>query len=215
MKITLIGATGLVGSAVLKELDERGDTVTAITRHAENIPAGENITAKSVDVRDTAALAEALHGTHAIISAYNPGWTNPNYREDFFVATRSIIAAAKQARVNRVLIVGGAGSLWVNGAQLVDSPQFPEAYRSAAAAVRDYLEELKTEQELDWVFLSPAIEFGPIGATERTGTYRTGLEEPVFDAEGRSRISAADLAIAIVDEIEKPAHHRQRFTVGY
>ena len=101
MKITLIGATGLVGSAVLKELDERGDTVTAITRHAENIPAGENITAKSVDVRDTAALAEALHGTHAIISAYNPGWTNPNYREDFFVATRSIIAAAKQARVNR------------------------------------------------------------------------------------------------------------------
>lgn len=215
MNITLIGATGLVGSAVLEELETRHHIVKAITRHAENVPESEGMKAISLDVRDTDALADALKGQDAIISAYNPGWTNPDYRKDFFDATNSILAAAKKAGVFRLLVVGGAGSLWMNGAQLVDGPQFPEAYRGAAAAVRDYLEEMKKETELDWVFLSPAIEFGPAGDTERKGTYRTGLDEPVFDAENRSRISAADMAIAIVDEMEAPKHHKQRFTVGY
>jgi putative NADH-flavin reductase len=215
MKIALIGATGLVGSAVLEELTVRHHTITAISRHADKVPEGENVTAHSLDVRDTELLAALLEGQDAVISAYNPGWTNPDYRKDFFDASNSIVAAAKQAGVKRVLVVGGAGSLWMNGAQLVDGPQFPEAYRSAAAAVRDYLEEMKKETELDWVFLSPAIEFGPTGPTERIGTYRTGLDEPVFDAENRSRISAADMAIAIVDEIETPKFHKQRFTVAY
>lgn len=215
MKIALIGATGLVGSAVLEELITRHHEVAAITRHADKVPEGEGVTALSIDAKDTAALAEAIRGYDAVISAYNPGWTNPEYRKDFYDASNSIVAATKQIGINRLLIVGGAGSLWMNGAQLVDGPEFPEMFRAAAGAVRDYLNELKKEQELDWVFLSPAIEFGPTGGTERKGTYRTGTEEPVFDAENRSRISAADMAIAIVDEIETPKYHKQRFTVGY
>lgn len=215
MNITLIGATGLVGSAVLEELVTRHHAVTAITRHADKVPAGEGVTAVSLDVRDTDALADVLKGHDAVISAYNPGWTNPDYRKDFYDSTDSILAAAKKAGVTRVLVVGGAGSLWMNGAQLVDGPQFPEMFRGAAGAVRDYLEKMKKESDLDWVFLSPAIEFGPTGPAERTGSYRTGLDEPVFDGENRSRISAADMAIAIVDEIETPKHHRQRFTVAY
>lgn len=215
MNIALIGATGSVGSAVLEELQTRGHDVIAVARHADAIPASERVTPVALDVRDEKALAEAIRGCDAVVSAYNPGWTNPDYRKDFFDASRAIVAAAKDAGVGRLLVVGGAGSLYVNGAQLVDGPGFPEAFRGAAGAVRDYLEELKKEETLDWVFLSPAIEYGPGGTTERTGAYRLGLDEPVFDAEGRSRISAPDMAIAIVDEMEKPAHHRARFTVGY
>lgn len=215
MKIALIGATGLVGSAVLEELNNRHHSVIAIARHTEKITPAENVTILSTDVQNTDALTDAIRGCDAVISAYNAGWTNPHYRDDFLNASRSIVSATKEAGVPRLLVVGGAGSLWMNGTQLVDGPQFPEAYRDAASAVRDYLNELKAEKELDWVFLSPAIEFGPTGETERKGTYRTGLEEPVFDAEGRSRISAADMAIAIVDEIENPTHHKERFTVGY
>lgn len=215
MRIALIGATGLVGSAVLEELRTRGHAVVAIARHADKIPASSNIVPAPIDVLDGDALAHALTGCDAVISAYNAGWANPNYRDDFFAASRGILAAAKKAGVPRLLVVGGAGSLSIGGKQLVDGPDFPAAFRDAAAAVRDYLDELKQEQDVDWVFLSPAIEFGPAGPTERTGTYRTGLDEPVFDAEGRSRISAADMAIAIVDEIEKPAHHKRRFTVAY
>lgn len=216
MKIALVGASGLVGSAVLAELKERGHEVTTITRSASSVPQDGAVTSVEIDVLNNGStLAETLKGHDAVISAFNAGWENPNYVEDFARASKLIQDAVKQAGITRLLVVIGAGSLYVDGVQLVGSPQFPEDFRDKAGAVRDYLNELKEETELDWVALSPAVNFGAGGTTENRGTYRTGKDEPVFDANGVSDISPADLARAIVDEIEHPAHHRERFTVGY
>lgn len=216
MKLALIGATGFVGSAALKELVSRGHNVTAIVRQAGTIEDSDNITPVTVDIMDTAPLAEALVGHDAVISAYNPGWANPNYVEDFARGSQSIQDATKQAGVNRLLVVGGAGSLYTkDGVQLVDTPDFPAELRPKAAAVRDYLNVLKNENDLDWTMISPAVEFGPTTPTERRGEYRLGDDEPVVDENGVSTISPADLAVAIVDEIESGTHHKARFTVGY
>lgn len=213
--IALIGGTGLVGSAVLTELTSRDVDVTAIIRTPGKITENQHVTPVVADVYDTAALTDSLRGVDIVVSAFNPGWTNHDYVADFARGSSSIQAAARAADVSRLIVIGGAGSLYAGGTQLVDTPDFPEAFRAAAGAARDYLEVLTHESDLDWVFVSPPIEFGPTGPTERRGMYRTGSNEPVFDATGHSTISAADLALAIVDEAMTPAHHCERFTVGY
>jgi putative NADH-flavin reductase len=216
MKIALIGASGFVGKAVLHELLERKHQVTAIVRHPEKLNSAENLTVSATDVMDQAALAEVLKGHDAIISSYNAGWTNPNLYEDFLKGSQSIQEAAKKAGVKRLLVIGGAGSLYIApGQQLVDTEAFPKEYKPGALAARDYLNQLKEENELDWTFLSPAIEMNPMTAGIRRGSYRTGLDNPVMDENGRSLISVEDMAIAIVDEIEQPKHIRKRFTVAY
>ncbi|MBE7175417.1 MAG: NAD(P)-dependent oxidoreductase [Mucilaginibacter polytrichastri] len=214
MKIALIGATGFVGSAVLKEASERGHEVTALVRNPEKITTeNSNVHAVAVDIFDTDTLAERLRGHDIVISAYNPGWTNPNYTSDFGKGSASVESATEKSGVKRLLVVGGGGSLFVApGVQAVDTPEFPEEYRSPAKAARDYLNVIRGNTTLDWTFLSPAFELTP---GERTGTYRTGLENPVFDENGRSRISVEDLAVAIVDEAENPKHLRARFTASY
>jgi putative NADH-flavin reductase len=213
MKVALIGATGFVGTAVLKELLQRGHHVTAIARDITKIENNDNVTAVKADIYNEAEVTEAIKGLDAVVSAFNSGWTNPNIYDDFLKGSDSVQSGTKAAGIKRYLVVGGAGSLYIApGVQLIDTPEFPEAYKAGASAAKDYLNQLKNETELDWTFLSPAIELTP---GTRTGTFRTNLENPVFDAENRSRISVEDLAVAIVDEIEEPKHIKQRFTVGY
>lgn len=217
MKIALIGATGFVGVHVLKELVSRGHQVTAIARNADKVDTSSDlVTAKSVDVMNTNEVAAAVAGHDAVISAYNAGWTNPNIYNDFLAGSKAIQEGVKQAGVKRFLTVGGAGSLEIQpGLQLVDAPNFPEEYKPGATAARDYHNILKTETELDWTFLSPAIEMSPGHPGERTGKYRTSLDTPVYDEHQRSRLSVEDTAVAIVDEIEQGNFIRKRFTAAY
>ena len=217
MKITLIGASGFVGSAVLNEALSRGHQVTAIVRHPEKITLqSEHLSVVPGDVINTMALAELIKGSDIVISAYNAGWTNPDLYNEFLKGSQSIQEAAKQSGVKRLLVVGGAGSLFIApGVQVVDTPEFPADWKPGALAARDYLSLLQKEDQLDWTFLSPALEMHPGIPRQRTGVYRTGLDNPVFDANNKSTISVDDLAVAIIDETENPKHIRQRFTVAY
>lgn len=213
MKIALIGATGFVGSNILKELANRNHEITAIARNPKT---GSNANWIAADIFDTDALAEILKGNDIVISAYNPGWTNPNIYDDFIEGSKSIQEAVKKSGVKRFITIGGAGSLFVApNLQAVDTPDFPKEYHAGATAARDYLNILKEEKELDWAFFSPAFEMHQGITTGRTGNYRLGLENPVFDENQRSILSGEDLAVVIADEAENPKHHQIRFTAAY
>lgn len=214
-RIVLIGATGFVGSAILKEALNRGFQVTAVARHPEKIAVkNELLKVAALDVLSEDAVAEFVKGYDAVISAYNPGWTNPNIVEETHQGYTSIINGVKKAGVKRLQIVGGAGSLFVApGKTVIDSGVLPDAILPAVKALARVLDEqLKPEKELDWVFFSPA---GTIEPGERTGVYRLGLDDLVVNEKGESKISVEDYAKAMIDELELPKHHRQRFTVGY
>ncbi len=216
MKIALIGATGYVGSAILKEALDRDHEVTAIARNPEKIKAQNNLKIVKNDVMDSDSLAKILKGNDVVVSAYNAGWTNPDIYNEFIKGSESIQEAVKKSGVKRLIVNGGAGSLFVSpNVQLIDTQQFPAKWKPGALAARDYLNILKKENELEWTFVSPAIEMGVDAPQGRKGTYRTGLDNPVFDANHKSAISVEDLAVAIVDEVENPKHIRARFTVAY
>jgi len=213
MKIALVGPTGFVGSAVLKELLARGHEVVALARDPAKLPAQDQLSVAKADALDAAQVAAAVRGADAVVSAYNPGWGNPDIYNEFLKGTQAIVAGVKAAGLKRLLIVGGAGSLYAApGLQLVDTPEFPAEWKPGALAAREALNQIKQETALDWTFLSPAVHLEP---GERRGSYRLGLESPVMDEQGPAHISVADLAVAIVDELEQPAHVQQRFTVGY
>jgi len=215
MKVAIIGATGFVGSKLVNEAVNRGLEVTAIARKTENISA-ENVNKVSVDVNNVNQLSEILKNQDVVISAFNAGWTNPNLYDDFLSGAKSIQQAVKQAGVQRMIVVGGAGSLYANeNQQLVDSPDFPAEIKPGATAARDYLNALKEETTLDWAFFSPAIEMHP-GITEgRTGKYRLGKDYPVFDENNISKLSPEDVAVVLLDEVQEPKHHQERFTAAY
>lgn len=203
MKVALIGASGNVGSRILTELLSRGHEVTGIVRHPERLPSREGLTAKRGDVNDEAGLAPLLGAHEAVISAVKFQSANP----------QSLIGAVKKAGVQRMLVVGGAGSLEVApGVQLVDTADFPESYKPEALAGRDFLNILRRERELDWTFLSPSALFVP---GKRTGKFRLGTDRLLVGSGGASEISFEDYAIALVDELETPRYSHQRFTVGY
>jgi uncharacterized protein len=203
MKVALIGATGNVGSRILAELTSRGHTVTAIARNPEKASARPGVTAKRGDVHDKAALVPLLAGHDAVISAVRFSASDPHL----------LIAAVKEARVPRYLVVGGAGSLEVApGKKLIDSPNFPDAYKPEAGAGGVFLGILQSEKDLDWTFLSPSAL---ISAGERTGKFRLGDNQLLTAPDGKSSITYEDYAVAMVDELEKPTHSRRRFTVGY
>lgn len=215
MKIAIIGATGFVGSNLVKEFANRGHKITAIARNP-SADADANVNFVKANIFDAQALAEVLKGHDAIVSAYNPGWTNPKIYDDFIAGSKSIQQAVKDSGVKRLITIGGAGSLFVApGVQAVDGPDFPAEYYPGAYAARDYLNIIKEEKDLDWVFFSPAFEMNPGITTGRTGKYRLGLENPVFDENNRSILSVEDLAVVIADEVENPKHHQQRFTAAY
>ncbi len=213
MKIAIIGATGFVGSAILNELANRNHDITAIARNPKDT---SNATWKSADIFNVNALAEILKGNDVVINAYNSGWTNPNIYDDFIVGSKAIQEAVTKSGVKRFITIGGAGSLFVApGLQAVDTPDFPKEYHAGATAARDYLNILKEEKELDWAFFSPAFEMHQGITTGRTGKYRLGLENPVFNDEQRSILSVEDLAVVIADEAENAKHHQVRFTAAY
>ena len=215
-KIAVIGATGFVGTQVVKELANRGYFVNALARNASKIEESENIKAVTVDVYNTSELSEILKGNDAVISAFNPGWTNPNIFEDFLKGAESIEKAVEESGVKRFITVGGAGSLYIaENLQLIDTPEFPAEIKPGAEAARQYLEIIKKNENLDWTFFSPAIEMHQGTAGVRKGTYRTALENPVFDENRRSVLSVEDVAVALVDELENNQFVKQRFTAAY
>ena len=214
--VVLIGATGFVGLAILNELLSRGHKVTAVVRHANKLPKNDNLTAVEEDVANVDAIANIAKGKDAVISAYNPGWTNPDIKRLIEVNYPKIVEAVKKSGVGRLLIVGGAGTLFVKpGLRVVDSGAIPAEIMDAVRSLGDfYLNGLTKEHDLDWMFFSPAGEFEEKG--ERTGKFRLGKDDLIVDpATGTSHISVQDYAIAMVDELEKPAHHKERFTIGY
>lgn len=216
MKVALIGATGFVGSHLLQELVNRGFEVTAVARSVDKIPVKDGKPkAVAADVTDIKALASVLKGNDVVLSAFNPGWSNPNIYNDFMKGSEAIQQAVKEAGVKRYVMIGGAGSLYIDGQQIVDGADFPESIKPGATAARDYLDVLKKEKDLDWTMFSPAINMHPGIKTGRTGKYRLGTDEPVFDKDGESVLSVEDLAVVVVDEIENHKFSRQRFTAGY
>jgi putative NADH-flavin reductase len=208
MKVVLFGASGMIGSRILKELVSRGHKVTAVVRHPEKVTT-TGVTVLKGDVTDAAIVAATAKGAEAAISAYAPPHTAV---ETVLTATRSLVAGLDTAGVRRVLVVGGAGSLEVApGVQLVDTPNFPQEWKGIALAHRDVLPILKAS-DLEWTYLSPAALIQP---GERTGKFRLGGTQMVTDEKGESRISAEDFAVALVSELETPKHVRQQFTLGY
>lgn len=203
MKVTVLGASGRVGSEIVKELARRGHQVTGVARRPERVPVGTGVTAVAGNVNQPATLAPAVVGVDAVVSAVMFVDSDPAL----------LIQAIKDAGVPRYLVVGGAGSLEIApGRRLVDTPDFPEAYKAEALAGGRFLNALRAEPELNWTFLSPSALFD---GSERTGVFRLGGDALLTDAQGNSRISFPDYAIAMADEIETPRHPRARFTVGY
>ncbi len=214
-RTALIGASGFVGSAILNELLERGYEVEALVRNPENVKVkNPHLTVKKVDVADTTSLTEDLKGYDSVISAYNPGWANPDIYNLTLQNYPRILEAAKNAGVKRLLIVGGAGTLFcAPGLRVVDSGAIPAEIMGGVKSLGEfYLETLSNEKDIDWIFFSPAGSLEPGLAT---GTYRLGKDNLIVDAEGVSHITVGDYAKAMVDELETPAHHQERFTIGY
>jgi len=203
MKIAVIGASGNAGSRITAELARRGHAVTAIARNPERIAALANVTPTKGDLMDQAALTGLLAGHDAAISSVHFLASDP----------LMLIGAAKDSKVGRYLVVGGAGSLEVApGVRLVTTSGFPVAYKAEAEKGAAFLDLLRAEKELNWTFLSPSALFT---AGERTGRFRLGTDQLLTASDGKSWISFEDFAVALADEIERPAHVRSRFTVGY
>ena len=212
MNIALIGASGFIGSALLAEALARGHRVSGLLGHPERLAAHPQLTAVRADVRDTAALTQRLAGHYAVLTAFS-GHAQPDVEDYFLTGFRSILQATRDAGVARLLAVGGAGSLEVApGVQLLDTPGFPAAYKGTAEGARKALQLLRGVTDLDWSMLSPSAIIAP---GERTGRFRLGADQLLADAAGESRISVQDYAMAMIDELERPAHGRRRFTVGY
>lgn len=203
-QVALIGASGAAGSRIHQELAHRGHAVTGIARHPEKVAALPHTRTVQADVHDAAALAQVLRGHDAVVSAVHFTASDP----------QALIDAVRAAGVRRYLVVGGAGSLEVApGQRLVDQPGFPAAYHAEASKGADFLALLRqSAPDLEWTFLSPSALFVP---GERTGRFRLGTDQLLTAADGNSSISFEDYAVALVDELEKPAHIRSRFTVGY
>lgn len=217
-KVVLIGASGYVGKALLNELLARGHRVTAVVRDARKIQVNNpSLEVKEIDVQDTPALTAACRGKDAVISAYNPGWGNPHIYEDTLRIYPLILQAVKESGVKRLLIVGGAGSLFVKpGVRLMDTGTLPAEWLPGVKSLaRFYLDTLSAEKDLDWVFFSPAANLGNLSAGVRTGKFRLGKDDLIVDEKGNSSISVEDYAMAMVDELEQEHHHRERFTIGY
>lgn len=209
----MIGASGFVGSAILHESLNRGHQVTAIVREPEKLSPAKNLVARKGDIYKEDELAGLVAGHEAVISAFNPGWNNPDIYNQQVKGTHAIVSGVKKAGVKRLLFVGGAGSLEVKpGVQLVDTPEFPKEWKQGSLATREVLNVLRNEKGLEWSFLCPSAMLEP---GQRTGKFRIGKDQLLTNANGESKISLGDFAMAMIDELDNPKHIRERFTVGY
>jgi uncharacterized protein len=203
MKIAIAGASGRAGSRITAELARRGHHVTAIARNPDKIERLAGVTAVKGDVLDQAGLARLWSGHDAAVSSVHFTASDPD----------TLIGAARDSKVGRYLVVGGAGSLEVApGVRLVTTPGFPAQYKAEAEKGAAFLDLLRLQKDLNWTFLSPSALFIE---GERTGKFRLGTDQLLTAPDGKSSISFEDFAVALADEIERPAHPRARFTVGY
>lgn len=202
MKVAVLGASGKAGSELTKELLSRGHSVIAVGRTAETLPSGDGITQVVSDMADADAMAAAVKGADAAISALH-----------FNIPAGTFVAAMKQAGVDRLIITGGAASLFnSDGVMIYDTPGFPDFLKPIVKPAIDFLNDLRGEKGLNWTFFSPAMNFF-VG--DRVGSFRLGKEEMLFDDAGESKISYADAAIAMVDELEQGNNPQGRFTAAY
>ncbi len=213
MKISIIGATGFVGNALVNESLLRGHQVTAISRHSNQLAQHAHLITAAGDITDISWLTSRLKGQDVVISAFNGGWQNPNLYQDTIEGNRAILQAVQNAKVKRFIVVGGAGSLEIApGVELIDSPDFPSAIKPGAQAVRELKIQLEIISDLDWTFVSPAAVLEP---GERTETFRLGGKKLLMNGNAPAKISVEDLAVAIIDEAENAQFIRQQFTAAY
>ena len=207
MKVVLYGASGNAGSRILRELQSRGHQVSAAVRNPEKLSAET----KSVrdDLSNVDRIAEIITGADAVVSAYMPP---PEDTDQLVAVTRRLVEAVRKAGNPRLIVVGGAASLEVApGVTVLTSGHLPEAWIPIATSHAKALDVLKSSN-IPWTYFSPAGFFEP---GSRTGKFRLGKDQLITDANGDSRISFEDYAIALVDELENPAHIGERFTIGY
>jgi len=212
MKIAVFGAGGRIGSRVVNEALNRGHDVTAVVHHPENYTViHSHLKVAKGDIFNSQDVETGAFNQDAVVCAY--GNTKGMPPSTITEVATPLINGLKQVHVKRLIIVGGAGSLEVSpGVQLVDTPDFPPAYKPSALAAREALKIYQKEKELEWTYVSPAAEIAP---GERTGNFRTGTNQLITDENGKSFISMEDYAIAIIDEIMNPRHVREQMTVGY
>lgn len=220
MKVVLLAATGRAGSTILNELVSRGHEVTAVARNLDKLPAElpKTVTRVRDDLSDADRIAEIVAGADAVVSAFGPPSSDPRYTTDqdftdqLVTVTERIIAAVREASAPRLIVVGGAGSLLFSpGVTVLESGFWPQQYVPIATSHVKAFAALRAS-DINWTYFSPPMLIQP---GERTGKFRLGGDDLIKDAEGKSRVSFEDYAVALVDELEKPAHQRSRFTVGY
>jgi uncharacterized protein len=214
-EIVIIGASGFVGSSILNEAINRGYKVTAIVRNPEKVALkNDNLSIVKADVSQKETVAKLCRGFETVISAYNPGWRNPDIYNETLAVYPAILDGVKMAGVKRFLCVGGAGTLFcAPGLRLLDSGVIPAEFLPAVKSLGEfYLNILTKETEIDWVFFSPA---GNLAPGLRTGKFRLGKDDLIVNEKGESTISVEDYAVAMLDEAEKKVHHKERFTIGY
>jgi len=209
LKVVLYGATGKAGSVILKELVDRGHVVIAAARTPEKVRKVKNVTAVQDDLSDPAKTASIVKAADAVVSAYGPP---PDDTSQIIGVMDRLVKAIEETDGPRLIVVGGAGSLFVApGVTLRASGHLPKEWIPIVDAHIEVLKNLK-KSSIDWTYFSPAGFFEP---GERTGKFRLGKDDLITDARGNSRISFEDYAIALVDELENPQHHGERFTIGY
>ncbi|CAK7066398.1 NAD(P)H-binding protein [Providencia sp.] len=213
MKISIIGATGFVGKAIVAEALLRHHQVTAISRHSNQLSQHAYLITASGDITNVAWLTSRLKGQDVVISAFNGGWQNPNLYQDTVAGNQAILQAVQKSMVKRFIVVGGAGSLKTSsGVDLIDSPNFPTEIKPGAQAMRELKSHLQSIDSLDWTYVSPAAVLEP---GERTETFRLGGSQLLMNGQHPAKISVEDLAVAILDEAEHAQFIRQQFTVAY
>ncbi|MBI6193467.1 NAD(P)-dependent oxidoreductase [Providencia rettgeri] len=213
MKISIIGATGFVGRALVAEALLRHHQVTAISRHSNQLSQHAHLITAAGDITDILWLTSRLKGQDVVISAFNGGWQNPNLYQDTVAGNLAILHAVQKSMVKRFIVVGGAGSLKTTaGIDLIDSPDFPAEIKPGAQAMREFKNQLQSIDSLDWTYVSPAamLEEG-----ERTETFRLGGNQLLMNGNTPAKISVEDFAVAILDEVNNSQFIRQQFTAAY
>lgn len=209
MRIVLYGATGRAGSRILEEAVRRGHEVVAVTRDGRRAGSGGSVEWRTDDLSDVEGIEETTRGADAVISAYAPPATET---EALVGVCERLAAGVVRAKVPRLLVVGGAGTLEVApGKTLLESGMLPAEWVPIATAHGRALDALRAS-DADWTYVSPAAFFEP---GERTGRYRTSADTLLTDEKGESRVSMEDYAIAMVDEVESGAHRKSRFAVAW